>query len=163
MQLADLVKEYWRPLLEALGGCFFLAATWAAQRTKRWLLEHLDRERLANEELLARQRSAEMRRHNETLRILSEASASVAQPTLESLLANEARDFSLESSQPPSEPPSSPRPSQQTFPRPGVPSTWGRALTPVPTDWSDDDETTTVPETPQAKSRPPPSNPPIAD
>lgn len=98
MQLADLVRDYGRTLVEALAGCCFLAATWAAQRTKRWLLELLERERLASEQQSERHREREMRRHNETLRTLFEASVTGEQPTLGSLLDSAERDWSLESS-----------------------------------------------------------------
>lgn len=67
---------------------------------KRWLNVHLDREKRLDTERTER----EVARHNETLRILSEASVSVAPPTLDSLLADEKRDWSLPSSQTPSAP-----------------------------------------------------------
>lgn len=78
-----------------------------------------------------------MTRHNETLRILSEASVSVAPPTLDSLLADEKRDFALESSEPrftPSAPMSRRSPANGT-------ETRLRRL-----DWNDDDLPTTQPE-----------------
>lgn len=84
---------------------------------RRWLSGHLERERQRDTERMAR----EFERHNETLKILSQASVSTAPPTLDSLLANEKQDFVLESSATPS----------------------------APLDWSDDDEPT-MPGTPQA-------------
>jgi hypothetical protein len=130
--LLQLFTEHGRLLLEALAGCFFLGATWAARRTQRWLLALLDRERLAFERHIESARSSEVRRHNETLKILSQASASTERPTLQSLLVDEKTDFVLESSVTPYEP--------------------------VQFDWSDDNEPTTHRETPDAKKQP--SNPP---
>jgi hypothetical protein len=148
-QLQDLVRDYWRPLIEALAGCSFLAATWAAQRTKRWLRELLERERLSYEKLEQKLHERALRQHNETLRILSEASVNGERPTLESLLANEARDFSLESSAERFTPPT-PMSSKRT-PRAGTPSPPSQ----VPTDWSDDDLPTV---TPAPTSWSPPNN-----
>lgn len=90
---------------------------------RRWLTEHLERERQKEQERTAR----ELERHNETLRILSQASAPVVQPTLGSLLSDEKADWSLESSVTPFDP------------HPA-------------TDWNDDnDPTATLRETPSAK------------
>jgi hypothetical protein len=105
--------EFWEVLL----GCWSVLSTLAAYRAKRWLSEHLEAERQRESERTAR----EFERHNETLRILSQASVSTERPTLDSLLADEKQDFRLESSETPS----------------------------APLDWSDDDEPT-VPGTPQA-------------
>ena len=153
MQLQDLVRDYGRTLVEALVGCCFLAATWAAKRTQRWLVELLDRERLAYERALAEHRSSEIQRHNETLRTLSEASESAERVTLESLLDNAERDFSLESSRSRFDPPS----------RGAAPLDLSRPreVSMQPADWSDDEEVTTVPATPASlHSRAPRSDPP---
>lgn len=110
-------------LLVALAGLWSAAATFAALRMKRWINVYLDREKQRDAERTAR----EVQRHNETLRILSEASASPAPPTLDSLLADEKRDWSLPSSQTPSAPA-------------GYPT------------WDDEDlQTETLRETPSAK------------
>lgn len=85
---------------------------------RRWLTEHLERERQREHARIA----SELERHNETLRILSQASANTVPPTLDSLLVDEKRDWSLESSPVPS----------------------------APLDWSDDDQDT-IPGTPTAK------------
>ncbi len=129
----ELFREYGRTLVEALVGCCFLAATWAARRTQRWLLELLERERLAFERQRELQREREIQRHNETLRTFAEASAIGEQPTLGSLLASAERDWSLESSPEPFVPPHPAPP-----PRPS-------SAIPEPTDWSDDDLPTTTP------------------
>jgi hypothetical protein len=98
-----------------------LSVTWTLYRVNRWLRKHLANERQRELQQIER----DLRQQNETLRILSEASESGGQPTLEGLLRDERRDFSLESSQPPSS-----------------------------RDWSDDNEmTTTLPETPRSKKR----------
>lgn len=152
MQLQDLVREYWRPLAEAFVACGLLALNWAAQRTKRWLLEHLDREKLKLEEMLTRQRVDEMRRHKETLIILSKACAPAEPPTLESLLANERQDFSLESLPESFTPPT---PMSRRSPIGGEPTRLRVERSPEPIDWSDDEEITTVPETPHSKGSPP--------
>lgn len=151
MQLADLVRDYGRTLVESLAGCCFLAATWAASRTKRWLLEHVERERLACEQLLSQQRESEIQRHNETLKTLSEASVNAERPTLESLANNERLDFSLESSEEPFTPPT---PMSRRSPSAGR-MTIAPPLNRVPVDWSDDEEITTTPETPHSKGSPP--------
>jgi hypothetical protein len=100
-------------LLAALAGLWSVLSTLAVFRVKRWAERHL-----------ARERQLEMQRHNETLKILSQASAPVERPTLDSLLGDEKLDFRLESS----------------------PTSYD------PQDWSDDDqETETLPGTPEAK------------
>lgn len=115
--------EFW----EVLVGCWSALSMLGAYRMRRWLAEHLERERQLDIERTAQ----DFERHNETLRILSEASASTERPTLESLIGNEKADWSLESSVTPLDPS-------------------------MPLDWSDDHETTaTLPDTPVAKrSRP---------
>ena len=95
--LHQLWTEYGRALLEALATCFFLGTTWAARRTQRWLLALLDRERLALERHIEHARVSEIKRHNETLKILAEASVNSERPSLECLLEDERKDFELES------------------------------------------------------------------
>jgi hypothetical protein len=110
-------------------GCFALASTLAANRTRRWLLGLLELERQSYESRLTEQRASEMRRHNETLRILSEAYAQGERPSLESLLADERRDWSVTSR---------PESSELTPSNP-----------PQPSDWSDDELQTTAPDLPR--------------
>lgn len=129
MQLLDLVRDYGRTLVESLVGCCFLAATWAAQRTRRWLLELLERERAESEAMLARHRAGEVQRHNETLKTFYEASERAERHTLEELLDNAERDFSLESSETPSPPPTPV----------GPPTTPRRSPNPALIDWSDEE------------------------
>ncbi len=124
--------------------CGSLVATLIARRTNRWLHTLLERERQDFESRLAQQRESEMRRHNLTLKTLSEAYSSAERVTLESLLANEREDFSLESSQGPSESPGSAWPPEKTPRRPSG----TRA-----TDWSDDDERTSLIR-PESDSKP---------
>lgn len=113
-----LHKLFTAEFLAALAGCWSVLSTWAAYRMRRWLVAHLERERLLDQERTAR----EFERHNETLKILSQASVSTERPTLNSLLEDEKRDFVLESSEAP----------------------------PAPLDWSDDEDDT-LPGTPTAK------------
>lgn len=138
-------------LVEALVTCGSLVATLLARRTNRWLHTLLERERQEFESRLAKQQENEMRRHNLTLRTVCETYSSAERVTLESLLANEREDFSLESSQAPS----------------GESPEWlTRKTTPPPRmsgtrkaqDWSDDDERTALLD--PSVSKPRGSNPP---
>ena len=84
--------EFWA----VLAGCWSVLSTFAAYRMRRWLTAHLERERALDVERTTR----EFERHNETLRILSQASANTERPTLNSLLEDVKQDFELESSEP---------------------------------------------------------------
>lgn len=97
--LLDLLATVsWQPLLAALVSFCSLLSTLIVTRTNRWLRELLERERLASEKQLADMHERELLRSNATLRTLSESSANAERVTLESLLSNELRDFTLESS-----------------------------------------------------------------
>lgn len=130
-----------RPFIEALVTCCSLVGTLLVTRTNRWLRALLEHERIASEKQIADIHERELRRSNETLRILSQASEPAEPPTLESLLGDERQDFSLESSATRS----FPWPKQNPATLPGL----GR-LTPTSkasgqhraTDWSGDDEIT---------------------
>jgi len=150
--MSTLDSASFAQLVQALITCCLLVGTLLARRTNRWLLVLLERERQEFESRLAQQRENEMRRHNATLRTLSESYAREERSTLESLLANERADFSLESSHPPSDSP---------------PPEWLKRKTPPPSksggrpraraDWSDDEERTSLLK---PDSEPPPGDEP---
>lgn len=110
----------------------------------------MEREKQANERQIAAIRESEMQRSNETLRILSQASAPEGRPTLSGLLEDERRDFSVTSSETLSD---EEAPEWLTRKTPT-----GRVRRTPGTDWSDDDERTAM-VSPSA-SKPRGSNPP---
>lgn len=69
----------------------------------------MEREKIASEKQIAEIHARELLRSNGTLRTLSEASASGERVTLESLLSDEQRDFSVPSSHEPFDPQRTPR------------------------------------------------------
>lgn len=136
-QLLETVS--WRPLVEALVTCCSLMSTLLVSRANRWLREHLEREKLANEKQIADMHDRELLRSNATLRTLTETSASAERVTLESLLSNEQADFSVLSS----DAPSTPTPRAATRPGLGPPTPTSRTSgSRRSLDWSDDSEIT---------------------
>jgi hypothetical protein len=71
----------------------------------RWLAKHLELERSRFDKQERANEEREWRRQNETVRSLSEAYAKGEPPTLDDLLSNAERDWSLRSSKTPSETP----------------------------------------------------------
>lgn len=149
--LAALLELHWKELADSLVGLCLLLGTWAAYRTKRWLLELVERERAENERLqdehaqrLERQRDNETRRANETLKRFTAALTPEEPASLGDWLANVERNWSL----------------QPTSEEPTPPSESGLRRR-QPDDWQDDTENTkqlpddevTRPETPDARSR----------
>jgi ABC-type transporter Mla MlaB component len=129
-------------LVEALVTCSSLVATLIVLRTNRWLRVLLEREKVRNEQQITSMHAREMQRSNQTLRTLSSAYALEERTTLEGLLGNEQGDFTVASAEP-FELKQKPPP-LDLGPLPPT----SRASGTRPTDWTGDDEDTTVlPET----------------
>jgi hypothetical protein len=152
--LASL-ELHWKALADLLVGLCLLAGTWAAFRTKRWLLELVERERAENERLqdehaqrLERQRDNETRRANETLKRFTAALTPVELPSLDDWLANVERNWSM---QPTSED-DKPAPSESGLRRRQQPSDdpWDAQGNEATKQLPDE---TTRPETPDARAR----------
>ncbi len=89
---------------ELLVSCCSLAVSVVLLRTKRWLVELLERERRHAEKTRLDDRQREFYRQKETVRTMFEASQIGSALTLEELLANTELDFDTRSSGAPSDP-----------------------------------------------------------
>jgi hypothetical protein len=123
----EIVDQYLRPLWqqltaqvsvrecgELLVSCCSLAVSLMLLRTKRWLIELLERERRHAEKTRLDDRQREFYRQKEIVRTTFEASQIGSALTLEELLANTELDFDTRSSGAPS----APSVSSSTTPKP---------------------------------------------
>lgn len=125
MQVPPLFNHFWlqlgaqlsaRECVALLVTCCSLAVSLVLLRTKRWLVELLERERRHAEKTRLDDRQREFFRQKETVRTMFEASQIGSALTLDELLANTELDFSTKSSRAPSDPGASS--STTTKPRP---------------------------------------------
>lgn len=125
MQLPKLLEQFTQELtqqlsarecVELLATCCSLAVSLVLLRTKRWLVELLERERRHAEKTRLDDRQREFFRQKETVRTMFEASQIGSALTFEELLANAELDFDIRSSGAPSAPSASS--STTTKPRP---------------------------------------------
>lgn len=154
--LVASLELHWKALADSLIGLCLLLGTWAAYRTKRWLLELVEREREHGEQLLseaqkrherelARQQTRETERANALLTRLTGALRIEEQPSLNDWLTNVEREWSMRPTSEDSRPP---------------PSESGLRERQRPSDWREDEDRTrqlpdetTRPETPDARAR----------
>lgn len=97
-----------RECVELLATCCSLGTTLILARTKRWLIELLERERRAAERMRLDDRQREFYRQKETVRTIFEASQIAQARTLDELLQNTEAEWSARSSGVPSAPPEAP-------------------------------------------------------
>lgn len=112
MQVPTIIHQLWlwlteqlsaRECVELLATCCSLAVSVVLLRTKRWLIELLERERRHAEKTRLDDRQREFYRQKETVRTMFEASQIGSALTLEDLLANTELDFNARSSGAPSD------------------------------------------------------------
>lgn len=94
-----------RECVELLATCCSLASTLILARTKRWLIELLERERRAAERMRLDDRQREFYRQKETVRTMFDSSQIAQARTLDELLQNTEAEWSARSSGAASAPP----------------------------------------------------------